>query len=212
MKRITTKITLLTALVFAGIFSAKAQSNNPPDDADYSKFASFITDRNIFDPNRYPHNQRTSTYHRPTRTHTRSSGPQGVTLVGTMAYEKGYFAFFNAGDSDFKKIISVGGEIADYTVKSICSTNVTLVGKDKKEVAMQIGDQMQQVGGTWKVNGDTGSATANDAVPETTATTDTDNSNPTTDATDTKPAASPSNLDSNPALKRLMELRAKENQ
>jgi hypothetical protein len=210
MKITPTKIVLLAALVVAGSFSARAQSNNTPGDADYARFAAFITDRNIFDPNRYPHDQRSSGT-RIKRTKTRSNGPQGVTFVGTMAYEKGYFAFFNAGDSDLKKVVSYGGEIADYTVKDISATSVKLIGKDKKEVTMKIGDQMLQEGGAWKVNDDTGSSAASEPA----TTTETDNSSSTTDAnstTDAAPAAPSASLQSNDILKRLMEKRAKENQ
>jgi hypothetical protein len=209
MKSTRSKIILLAALAFAGVFSARAQSNDTSGDPDYGKFASFITDRNIFDPNRYPHNQRSS-YH-PTKHTKHTNGPQGVTLVGTMAYEKGFFAFFNAGDSDLKKVVSYGGEIADYTVKDISATTITLVGKDKKEVTMKIGDQMYQEAGAWKVNGDTD----NSASGETATSTTTDNSSSTTDstsATETAPAASSPALENNDILKRLMEKRAKENQ
>ena len=86
MKRTRTKIFLLAALAVAGNFSASAQSSNGvPGDQDYAKFASFVTDRNIFDPNRYPHNSRTSTRRTTTTTRrtTRSAGTPFVALVGT---------------------------------------------------------------------------------------------------------------------------------
>ena len=208
MKFIRSKIILLATLAFAGSFSARAQSSTPGD-SDYSKFAGFISDGNIFDPNRQPR-YHGSTYRAPKHI-KHNNGPQGVALVGTMAYEKGCFAFFNAGDSDLKKVVSYGGEIADYTVKDISATTVTLVGKDKKEVTMKIGDQMYQEAGTWKVNGDTDST----ATSEPAASTTTDSSSSTTDSTpaaETAPAASSPALENNDILKRLMEKRAKENQ
>jgi hypothetical protein len=209
MKLTRTKIVLMAAFAFAGILSARAQSNNTPGDPDYSKFAGFITDRNIFDPNRYPHDR--SSGYRPPKHIKHPNGPQGVTLVGTMAYEKGYFAFFNAGDSDLKKVVSSGGDIADYTVKDISATSVTLIGKDKKESVMKIGDQMYQEGGVWKLNLDANSST----TVESPASTATDNSSSTTDstsATDEGQAAPSPSLENNDILKRLMEKRAKENQ
>ena len=205
MKLTRTKIILLAALAFAGNFSAQAQSNNTPGENDYDKFANFIADRNIFDPNRYPHNQRTSTYHPKTHTKSRSNGPQGITLVGTMAYEKGYFAFFNAGDADLKKVVPSGGEIADYAVKEISATTVTLVGKDQKELTMNIGDALHQEGSVWKLNDNS----ENPPASEPAAATETDTAN---SATDAKPAAPSPNLQGNDILKRLMEKRAKENQ
>ncbi|HTB85503.1 MAG TPA: hypothetical protein VK742_17785 [Candidatus Sulfotelmatobacter sp.] len=196
-------------LTFAGGFSAPAQSNGVSGDSDYGKVAGFIADRNIFDPNRYPHDQRSSVY-RPKKKISRN-GPQGVILVGTMAYEKGYFAFFNAGDSDLKKVVAAGGDITDYTVKNISATAVTLIGKDKKEYVMHIGDVMYQEGGAWKINSDADSASANSPAgePAATTTTETDNSTPAQDATTVAPSPS---LESNDILKRLMEKRAKENQ
>jgi hypothetical protein len=209
MKLMRSKTILLAALAFTGSFSTNAQSNSTPGDADYDKFANFIADRNIFDPNRYPHNQKSSTYRPRTHTKSHSSGPQGITLVGTMAYAKGYFAFFNAGDSDLKKVVASGGEIADYTVKEISATTVTLVSKDKKEFAMNIGDAMHQEGSAWKLNSEADSAPANE--PATAS--ETDNSNPNAETTaDTKTVTPSANLGNNDILKRLMEKRAKENQ
>ena len=125
MRFTRTKIILLTAITLAGNFSAAAQSN-APGDTDYAKFSSFITDRNIFDPNRYPHNSRSTPTRTKTRTRTRAPGTQFIALVGTMSYEKGLFAFFNANDSDLKKILTAGDEIAGYTVKEITASAVTL--------------------------------------------------------------------------------------
>ena len=206
MRFTRTKIILLTAITLAGNFSAAAQSN-APGDTDYAKFSSIITDRNIFDPNRYPHNSRSTPTRTKTRTRTRAPGTPFIALVGTMSYEKGLFAFFNANDSDLKKILTAGDEIAGYTVKEITASAVTLTDKDKKEITMKIGDQMHQDGSAWKLNDDSsGTAPANEAPP----TTETDSSaSGTTEA----PAAAPSaNLEGNDILKKLMEKRAKENQ
>jgi hypothetical protein len=206
MKFTRTKIILLATLAFAGNFSAVAQSN-APGDTDYAKFSSFITDRNIFDPNRYPHNARSTPVRTRTRTRTRAPGTPFIALVGTMSYEKGLFAFFNASDSDLKKILTAGDEIAGYTVKEITASAVTLTDKDKKEITMKIGDQMHQDGSAWKLNDDSsGSAPASEALPTT---------EPDSSATGTPeaPAAAPSaNLEGNDILKKLMEKRAKENQ
>ncbi len=206
MKFTRPKIILLAAVTLAGCFSATAQSNTPGD-TDYAKFNGFITDRNIFDPNRVPHSNTRAT---PTRTRTRTraknSGAPFVALVGTMSYEKGQFAFFNANDSEMKKILAVGDEIAGYTVKEVSATTVTLAGADKKEFTMKIGDQLHQDGNAWKLNDDSasGSSPASETVA---AATETESSTAET------PAAAPAaNLGGNDILKRLMEKRAKENQ
>src|ERR1039457_6825213 len=42
-------------VLLASAAFAFAQSNGVPGPADYTKFSSFVTDRNIFDPARVPH-------------------------------------------------------------------------------------------------------------------------------------------------------------
>ena len=207
MKFTRIKIILLGAVAVVGNFSATAQSNTPGD-ADYTKFSGFITDRNIFDPNRVPHNSRSTPTRTKTRTRTKTAGTPGITLVGTMSYEKGMFAFFNATDSDLKKILPAGGELAGYTVKEVSATAVTLVGADKKELRMKIGDQLHQDGNVWKLSDEpAGSSPASEPAA---ATTENENSS---GSPAEAPAATPSaNLGGNDVLKRLMEKRAKENQ
>lgn len=208
MKFTRIKIIMLAVVTLAGNFSTTAQTNGTPGDADYAKFSSFITDRNIFDPNRVPHNSRATPTRTRTRTRTKNFGAPFIALVGTMSYEKGLFAFFNAGDSDLKKILPAGGEIAGYTVKEVSATAVTLVGADKKELRMKIGDQLHQDGNVWKLSDEPASGSASASEPTTAAETD----NIAGSAGET-PAITPSaNVQGNDILKRLMEKRAKENQ
>jgi hypothetical protein len=201
MKFMRPKIILLAAFALAGSFPAAAQSNGTPGDADYAKFSGFITDRNIFDPNRVPHNSHSTPTKTRTRTRAKSSGTPGITLVGTMSYEKGLFAFFNATDSDLKKILPAGGEIVGYTVKEVSTTTVTLVGADKKELRMKIGDQLHQDGNVWKLSDEPTSGSSPASEPAATAT-----------ESESSAAAPSATLGGNDVLKRLMEKRAKENQ
>ena len=187
---------LLLALLLAPGF-ARAQSNDVPGDADYSAFSRFITQRNIFDPSRYPHETRTS--HRVTR-HASSSAP-AFTLVGTMSYGKGLFAFFSGNSDDLKKILPVSGSIASYEVTAISLKGATLVGPDKKTIQINIGDQLRQENNGWQVVGPADSSAASNesasssggAIP------------------DSGPAAPSANLGNNDILKRLMQLREQEN-
>jgi hypothetical protein len=200
MKTTRIKITLAAALALAGGFTGGAQSNGTPGDTDYSRFSQFIAERNIFDPNRYPRNQTTTT--RVRHQHTHVAGAPYVSLVGTMSYQKGLFAFFDSNNPDDKKIVSPGDEIAGYTVKAIADNTVTLLGADKKEVSMKVGVQMRQDGGTWKINDQV-------EVLSSPAPAESDSSTSTSD--DAAAAPSPA-LQSNDVLKRLMQLRQKENQ
>ena len=135
----------------ASCFSAAAQSNGVPGPTAYSSFSRFITERNIFDPNRYSHDFRRS--YRPTRL-TRSAPT--FTLAGTMSYEKGMFAFFDGNNSDLRKVLyqSDSNSIAGYTVAEITLNGVKLQSSDKKQtVEMKVGDLMRQDGGGWQMAG-----------------------------------------------------------
>jgi hypothetical protein len=199
----TTKIILAAVIALAGEFSAGAQANAVPGDTDYAKFSQFVTERNIFDPNRFPRTTRTTTsrYQRPTRTTRRTSGAPAFTFVGSMTYQKGLFAFFDGNSSDLKKVLALNGDVAGYTVKAISQGSVKIQGADKKEIEMKIGDQMRQEGGHWQLAG------AGEAVSLSAPSTE-NSSNPA----EAPPAASSANLEGNDILKKLMEKRAKENQ
>jgi len=137
----------LTLAMANGLF-AGAQSNGVPGPTAYSAFSRFITERNIFDPNRYPHSSTAgSTY----RSHASRSAPT-FTLVGTMSYEKGMFAFFDGNNADLRKVLysSDTNSIAGYTVAEITLTGVKLQSADKKQtVQMKIGEMMRQEGNEW---------------------------------------------------------------
>jgi hypothetical protein len=190
-------IALLLALLLAG-GPARAQSNDIPGETDYGAFSRFITQRNIFDPNRYPHESHTyqRTVSRP------SNSAPAFTLVGTMSYAKGNFAFFSGNGDDFKKILPVSGTIAGYTVKEITLTQAILQGPDKTNLQMNIGDQLRQENNGWQL------AVATDvSAPAAAGADDSTNSGASTDSSMVAPSPS---LGSSDILKRMMEAKAKE--
>ena len=198
MKRV--KIILLAAFALTNGLFVRAQSNVVPAATDYAKFSSFVTERNIFDPNRVPHTTYTSRA-RTTRTTTRtrtSNSARTFSIVGTMSYEKGLFAFFNGNSSDLKRVLPVNARIAGYTVAKIVSGRVLLVSDDKKEqLELKVGEVMRQDSGKW---------TLSDAGELPTGT-----SNTATGSSASGDTAAPSPaLGQNDVLKRLMELRKKE--
>jgi hypothetical protein len=208
-----TKIILAVTLALAGGFVAESQSNrnNVPGPQDYDQFTRFISDRNIFDPNRYPRNGGRTATQRTPRTR-RTAGAPYVTLVGTMSYEKGLFAFFDSNNSDMKKIIGPGDTIGIYTLKDISANTVTLAGKDKKEFVMKVGEQMRQESGVWQVSEAADSGSSSAPAEASAPASESDSSTGSTDAQPAEPAAPSSNLEANDVLKRLMQLREKENQ
>jgi hypothetical protein len=198
MKLSRTQIILALAFAAGG---ALAQSNSVPGAPDYASFSRFVAERNIFDPNRQPHYSSTRTRTtRTTRTHSPSA--PAFTFVGTLAYEKGLFAFFSGNSDELKQALPASGKIAGYTVTEISRGRAVLESADKKEtLELKVGDVMRQENGKWELS-NSGEMPAGD-LPATTppgAPADAAVSPPS-------PASEPNDI-----LKRLMEKRAKENQ
>ena len=196
------KLILLALLALTGGVWAGAQSNGVPGPTDYPAFSRFVTDRNIFDPNRQPHYTATRTR---VYTHTRvSASAPAFTLVGTMSYQKGYFAFFSGNSDELKKVLPVAGHIADYKVTQIVQGRARLEATNQAEkLELKVGDVVRQENGKWALAG-SGELPAGSSSPA---------AEPGGAAGGETPAAAPSPaLGQNDVLKRLMELRAKENQ
>ena len=186
-------------VLLASAAFAFAQSNGVPGPADYTKFSSFVTDRNIFDPARVPHSYSSTRRYVP-RTRTRSNAAPGIQLVGTMSYEKGMFAFFNGNSAEWKKALQVGGKIADYTVVEISAQDVQVESADKKQqLELKIGEGLRQENGKWVLSG------SGDLPAETSST------GSSSEATSTS-ATPASAAEPNDIIKRLMQKREKENQ
>jgi len=198
------KVLALLALVLAGGF-ARAQSNDVPGDTEYAAFSRFITQRNIFDPNRYPHE--THTYHRPRNSMRLNSAP-AFTLVGTMSYGKGTFAFFSGNSDEFKKILPVSGTIAGYEVTGITMAGASLQGADKKAIQLNIGDQLRQENNGWRVAGSADAVVGSSEGGAASSEGGVSGAGPTPDSSVAAPSAG---LGNNEILKRLMQLREQEN-
>jgi len=181
------------SLALGAGFLANAQSTNDADATDYDSFQ-IIVQRNIFDPNRYPH---TSHYHRE------SPGVPTFSLAGTMSYRKGMFAFFSGTSDDYQKVLQQGGTIAGYTVAKITFDDVQLQSSGKT-IDMKVGSAMRLEGSDWELSapGEWG-ATSTTETPS-----DNPSANQNTDATSTPPP-SPDSAP-NDILKRLMEQRQQE--
>jgi hypothetical protein len=112
----------------------------------YATFDTFriIDERNIFDPNRIGRTIRST-----------NDQPRGdtITLVGTMQYEKGLFAFFDGSNPSFQKALHEKEVIDQYTVTHIASDRVDLT-RDGQPITLKIGQQLRRpVGGDWTVVG-----------------------------------------------------------
>jgi len=125
----------------------RSQTNGSLARLDYSAFK-LIVDRNIFDPNRFPLRQGA----RP-----RPKSVDSVTLVGTMTYAKGTFAFFDGTSSEYKKELKLNDVIAGYKVANIAFNGVQLAA-GTNAVDLRVGMQLRrEEDGPWLPSGQGGS-------------------------------------------------------
>ncbi len=125
---------------------APAPAARPAATGNATGFEAFrlISERNIFDPHRTG---------RSTRTEEPAPRNDIVSLVGTMRYEKGLFAFFDGSDTSFRKTLREGEIIADHTVTGITNDSVEFTRNGQK-VTLSIGQQLRRpAGGDWSVIG-----------------------------------------------------------
>ena len=175
-------------LLTASAQSTNDSATNESQGTDYSSFQ-IIPERNIFNPDRYPH---TSHYH--SESHTVPT----FSLTGTMSYRKGMFAFFNGTSDDYRKALQKGGTIAGYTVAKIDFDGVQLQASGKT-IDMKVGAAMQREGDAWELAASGGW--------DETGGTETAAGNQSTGETSTN---LPSSGEQNDVLKRLMEKREQE--
>jgi hypothetical protein len=195
----------LAALLVLAAGGAFAQSNNGiPGPTNYALFSRFITDRNIFDPARQPHYYSTTTRNRP-RTRVSASAP-AFTLVGTMSYEKGMFAFFSGNNADLKKVLPVSEKIANYTVTEISIGHAVLQATNAPDkLELKVGDVVRQENGKWVLSG------AGDLPAGSSSSAATNGASGGENAAASAAASPASAGEPNDILKRLMEKREQEN-
>src|SRR5438445_33241 len=116
-----TKAPIALLFLVAACLAARAQTTNaPPSPLDFQSFR-LITDRNIFDPNRSPRSVTSG------RTEGRKPAKtEAFSLVGTMSYEKGDFAFFDGTLSEYRKTLKPGDTIAGYKINAVAADRVQL--------------------------------------------------------------------------------------
>ncbi|MDE3066136.1 MAG: hypothetical protein KGJ60_01150 [Verrucomicrobiota bacterium] len=125
---------LVLAAAWWAAFPTAAQTTNATD------FAAFqiIRQRNIFNQNRRPH--------------LAARAPRVVdsfSLVGTMSYAKGNFAFFNGSSPEFRKVLQAGGEIAGFKVAAIAPDCATLLDGTNRLVLKVSAQLRRDDSGQW---------------------------------------------------------------
>ena len=133
-------------LFLIGIASDAADSTNVTAKSDFSSFK-IITDRNIFNPRRsrtyVPSSERSS---------RRTRRSEWFALTGTMAYEKGPFAFFDGTTSDYRKVLGPQDTIGAFKIAAIDKHSVKLVSATN-EIELKVGMQMRkEESGEWTMS------------------------------------------------------------
>jgi hypothetical protein len=146
MNRALLSFLLLAVCLTAG--SAVAEDDtNAPAIMDL-KYFQIISERNIFNPNR--------SGRRPTPAYVRPPRTDSFTLVGTMSYAKGSFAFFEGSSSEFRKTLKPAESIGGYKIANIEENSVTLLAASNQTITLPVGDQMKRPeGGRWVMAGHT---------------------------------------------------------
>lgn len=136
----------LAALFHSGLVTRVIAAASAAEDA-RGGFAAFeiIAERNIFNPERSARRAGTET--------TESRRPARVdsfSLLGTMIYEKGRFAFFDGTSSEYRKVLSTGQTIAGFTLQRITTDGVTLVNGGET-IELKVKSRMRREdGGAWQ--------------------------------------------------------------
>lgn len=122
--------------------SAPSRAESSPQKLDEAAF-SMIGERNIFNAERIGA-VRIASSRRPARV-------ESFKLVGTMAYAKGAFAFFEGSSSELTKVIPADGVIAGHKLVDILTDGVKLEA-DGKIMEVSIGSAMRREDeGTWRL-------------------------------------------------------------
>jgi hypothetical protein len=124
-----------------------AATNEPaPDPLEYAAYK-VIYERNIFNPTRRPRRGPASSEERP------APRVDWFSLVGTMSYEKGYFAFFDGSNYQYRKVLQPEATIAGYKILEVTQNSVKL-SAGTNQLEMRIGGQMRREDeGEWAISG-----------------------------------------------------------
>jgi hypothetical protein len=183
------KLTIM-GLALATAIAAMSQVTNRNSQTDYSAFR-IIGERNIFNQHRQ---------HREKGQSKSTTTGDRFSLVGTMSYEKGDFAFFDGTSSEYRKILQIDGTIAGHKVTQITPLSVKLK-IDMQEVEMKVGSQMRRDDeGAWQPS----------AVGELPPVPFTPAAGIATNPAESGPSNSDSNGEANDVLKKLMQKREQE--
>ena len=133
------QLAALTLMVVGALQAATPEGQS----AARTDFPSFkmIAERNIFNASR-------------SRGRSGTDKPRVVdslSLLGTMSYEKGQFAFFDGSKPEYKKTLKPEATIAGYKIAEIAANGVKLEAEGK-QIDLPVGSQMRrEEEGEWEI-------------------------------------------------------------
>ena len=151
MKRTFIHIVTLAGLLAGGGIAVAEETNsitatNSAPALDYKSFQ-IISQRNIFNPGRSGRKPAASKTAKPPKV-------DSFTLVGTMSYEKGRFAFFDGSGAEYRKTLKPADTIAGYKIAEIAADYVKLGAVSNQTIRLPVGSQMKrEEGGFWVLAG-----------------------------------------------------------
>ncbi|MCL5096735.1 MAG: hypothetical protein M1608_04250 [Candidatus Omnitrophica bacterium] len=152
MKALMTALALWLAISAPASLAASAEESNAP--ASGHDFQSFkiIFERNIFNPNRRPVSNRGSQDEGAP-----SPRIDGFSLIGTLIYDKGSYAFFDGTESKYKTVLRPLDSIAGFKVTEITPNSVRLLSASNSfELPMNMQIKREDEG-EWRLVSGTGS-------------------------------------------------------
>lgn len=170
--------------------------NSPPD---LSTFR-LISERNIFNPNRSK--RAPASENRTTRTPRRTPRIETATLVGTLSYEKGYFAFFEGSIPGLNRAFTPGDVIAGFRIQEVLQDHILLINNDLTTVLPLRGQLRREDDNPWTV--------ADTPTPEAPATPASATSDTPASPTATSSTENQSERNADEVLQRLLERRQRE--
>src|SRR5258708_37790323 len=137
-------------LLFLGLWTLDsglgtlAAQTNAPGKLDYALF-NIVTARNIFNSHR-------SAKYKPATEPVPQAKIDSFALVGTMRYNKGPFAFFEATSSDYRNALKLEDAIAGFKVAEIAPAFVKLASPSN-ELELQVGMELRRENkGPWRLS------------------------------------------------------------
>lgn len=123
-------------IAMASGLAASGPDSKAPAGRDFNDFK-IILDRNIFNARRSGGSTaRTADGEKPPR-------EDRITLVGTLSYEKGPYAFFDGSSPEFRKVAEKGKSIAGYTITAIDADAVQMTA-GTNSITLRVGMELRR--------------------------------------------------------------------